>query len=234
MPQTTDNYGLPTGMVADDFIEPEHQNRLADTLDRVVGSFLRNIMTDGALSGWELTTDAQVAAGEGLIGGCYCKTNGPQDISGLTDDAVNYVYAQTDATSANQGTVAFAAQKTSSPPPGAIHLGTITLDASGQVTARDSSAEGADRNLYRLEIEQVDGSGTETGVADGATVTIEIDHSSQAELVMPGAIDIQCNTEFDWTVKAAHQSGGFTIEATNTSGASADLTYSWTRHGIVG
>lgn len=234
MPETTENYGLPTGMVADDFIEPHHQNRLADTLDRVVGSFLRNIMANGALTGWELTADAQVTAGEGLIGGCYCETDSPQDISDLTDDAVNCIYAQTDATSPDQGTVVFCAQITSDLPPGAIYLGTITLDAAGEVTDHDSNAEGVDRNLYRLEVQQIGGEGTETGVADGETVTIEIDHSPDGEFVMLGAIDVQCNAEFECTVRAAHQSGGFIIEATNTSGATADLTYSWSRFGIVG
>jgi hypothetical protein len=231
---TTDNYGLPTGMVADDFIEPDHQNLIADTLDRVVGCFLRNIMSAGVLDGWELTGDANVAAGEGIISGCYCETTAAQDITGLTNDAVNYVFAQTDGTSATQGSVVFSAQTPPTAPPGAIYLGTVTLDAGGAVTDYNSAAEGVDRNLYRLEIQEIGGDGTETGVADGASVTIEVDHSSEAQFVLPGAISVECNAGFDCTVKDAHQGGGFTIEATNTSGATADLTHSWTRQGIAG
>ncbi|MFO7945206.1 MAG: hypothetical protein R6V19_00100 [Armatimonadota bacterium] len=233
MSDTTAHYGLPTGMVADDFIEPNHHNMLADTLDRILGSFLKQIMADGALSGWELTGDAQVDAGEGIIAGCYCRTVQAADISGLTDDAVNYIYAATTGTSPQDGSVTFTAQTVQSAPPGAIYLGTITLDDTGQVTDYDSEAEGVDRNLRLLEIAHVGDSGIVEDVADGDTATVTIDHSSDVLFIVPGAIDLQVTgNDFDWAVKEAYREDGFILEATNTSGAAADFEYSWTRYGF--
>ncbi len=233
MSDTTTHYGLPTGMVADDFIEPQHHNALADTLDRVLGSFLKQIMAEGALTGWEITADAKVGAGEGIISGCYCTTVEAADISGLTDDAVNYIYAATTGTSPQDGSVTFTAQTVHSTPPGAIYLGTVTLDAAGDVTDYDSEAEGVDRNLRLLEIAQTDGSGLVEDVPDGDTVTVTVDHSSDVLFVVPGAIDLQvAGDDFDYSVKEVYREDGFVIEATNTSGGVADFEYSWTRHGF--
>ena len=65
MAGSTANYGLATGVVTDDLIEPEHHNRVADTLDRVLGWFLKRMMADGAYSGWTLTTAGTVEPGSG-------------------------------------------------------------------------------------------------------------------------------------------------------------------------
>jgi hypothetical protein len=62
------NYGLATGVLADDLIEPQHHNRVADTVDRVLGLFLKRMMAAGVYEGWSLTLDGEVTAGEGLVG----------------------------------------------------------------------------------------------------------------------------------------------------------------------
>ena len=43
MATTTPNYQLATGVVTDDFVQPDHQNRVADTVDRALGRFLRRM-----------------------------------------------------------------------------------------------------------------------------------------------------------------------------------------------
>ena len=50
MASTTTNYGLATDVVVDDFVEPAHQNRVADTLDRALGEFLAQMMPAGAMT----------------------------------------------------------------------------------------------------------------------------------------------------------------------------------------
>lgn len=234
MATTTAIYGLPTGVVADDFVEPSHHNKVTDTLDRVLGNFLKSIMADGARSGWNITADAQVTAGEGLIAGCWCKTITAQDISGLTNSATNYVFGQTAADSPDQGTVTFVAQLSPTGPTGAIFLGTLTLDAAGEVTAFDNDAAGVDRNLMRLEIGSAAGEGCVEAVPSGDSVTIPVDHSEAASFIVPGAINLQVAGEhFDCEVKQTHSGTGFQIAATNTSSYSQNFSYTWTRHGFV-
>ncbi len=231
----TNIYGLPTGVVADDFIEPEHHNRIADSLDRILGNFLQQIMADGALSGWQISESKQVSAGQGLVAGCWCKTTAAQDITGLTDDLTNYIFATTTAQSPDEGSVAFIAQPAAGGPAGAIFLGTLTLDAGGAVTDFDNDAAGVDRNLRLLEIAAAEGEGCVEQVPSGATITVPVDHSEVAGFIVPGAIDLQIVGEhFDCEVKQAYAAGGFELAATNTSGYPQDFAYSWTRHGFLG
>lgn len=233
MSQQTPTYALPTGLHADDLIQPDHHNRIADTLDRVLGSALQKLLPDGPLAGWLITEDKQVAAGEGLVAGCWCDTDAAQDITGLTDGLVNYVFAVATASSADLGQVAFAAQPGPTGPANAAFLGTITLDAQGQVTELDNHVDGVSRNLQRLEIRHVAGSGTVAGVPDGETVTVPVDHSADAQFVLPGAIELQVEGEdFECELRGVSSGGGFTIVATNISEQAADFVYGWTRHGI--
>jgi len=230
----TNIYGLPTGVVADDFIEPSHHNRIADTLDRILGNFLQKIMADGALSGWEITQDKQISAGEGIVAGCWCKTTQAQDITGLTNNIKNYVFGTTTEQSPDEGTVAFAAQPGPSGPSGAIFLGTLTLDAAGEVTDFDNEAEGVDRNLMLLEIGTAEGEGCVEQVPSGASITVPVDHSEVACFIVPGALDLQVAGEhFDYEVKQAYAGTGFQIAATNTSGYPQDFSYTWTRYGFI-
>ena len=235
MSQTTPNYGLPTGLVADDFIEPSHHNMLADTLDRALGSFLLNIMADGALNGWQIAAEKQVTAGQGLIAACWCKTAQAQDITGLTSGILNYVFATATAQSPDQGAAAFIAQPGSTPPAGAIFLGTITLDAEGEVTEFDNDAEGVDRNLMLLEIGAAQGEGCVEDVPAGGEIIVTVDHSEAVSFIVPGAIELQVEGEqFEYEVKGAHSATGFEIAATNTSEDPQDFVYAWSRRGFVG
>ena len=61
----TNIYGLPTGVVADDFIEPSHHNRIADPLDRLLGNFLQKLMADGAV--YSIDAKATFYAGGALV-----------------------------------------------------------------------------------------------------------------------------------------------------------------------
>ncbi|MEA3247350.1 MAG: hypothetical protein U9Q74_14445, partial [Gemmatimonadota bacterium] len=103
MSELTQNYQLVTSVAVDDFVQPGHNNRLADTVDRVVGSVLKRLATEGVYDGWEIQSDKTVSAGEGLIAACWCETTQAQAITGLTDDAVNHVFVQPTADGAPGG-----------------------------------------------------------------------------------------------------------------------------------
>ncbi len=117
MANETANYKLITDVVNDDFVQPEHNNRAANTLDRTLGTFLRRIITAGVFEGWEVTSAKQVDAGEGLIAACWCSTVAEQDINDLTNGAVNYVFAEVTDTSGADGSVNFRAQTSGRPAP---------------------------------------------------------------------------------------------------------------------
>ncbi len=232
MPTTTENYGLTTGIVTDDVVQPEHQNRVAETLDQALGFFLRQMMADGAYSGWGLNQNKQVEAGEGLVAGCWCKTTSPEAITNLSNGSVNYVFAGTDATSAPSGTVAFFAQTTETKPAGAVYLGTMELDGDGNVVALDENAPRVDRNCYRLEIQTFSGSGSVAGVPGGGEVEVTIDHSDQGAFRLLGPIVVEASEEFEWEVLENHEASQFRLRFVNTSGDCQDLSYTWTREGL--
>jgi len=140
MPTLSENYQLAVGMVTDDFIEPAHVDRAARVLDRIVGAVMKRLLAAGVYEGWLLQEDKQVGPGRGLLAGCWAETETDQDISGLTNGAVNYVFALAGEDTAPQGTVEFAAQLSPVGPPGSLYLGTVELDAAGQVVAVDSQA----------------------------------------------------------------------------------------------
>lgn len=226
------NYGLATGVVADDLIEPGHHNRLADTLDRVVGWFLKRMMASGVYEGWSLTLDGTVTAGEGLVDACWCATTAAQGVGGLAPGAVNYVFAGTDSESAPEGTVCFFAALSPTKPAGALLLGTMTLDGSGQVTAVDESAEGVDRDCRRLRIGSVAGSGAVEGVPVGQSVSVAVEHD--ARFVVPGAIEVAvAGSDFSYEVLETHRGDGFVLVGTNNGQAAQDFEYSWERSGFV-
>jgi hypothetical protein len=236
----SENYGLAVGVVTDEIIEPDHHNRLAATVDRVVGKVIRKLLADGAHAGWELTLEGQVAAGEGLVAGCWCETSADQDATGLIADAVNFVFAHTTSVSAPDGAVAFMAQLSPEKPDGAVYLGSMTLDEAGEVTGVDNNAPGVDRNCFRLEIGETSGSGVLEGfygLDEGAMAPIEVDHEEEFRWAepprfaeAPGVIfllDTSCTDGTRFRVMALRTDevgGGWT-------GGTADLEYSWTRTG---
>jgi len=232
MPAQTVHYGLTTDVVTDDFVQPQDNNRAADVLDRVLWNFLSKLMADGALSGWLIQNDKTVAAGEGLVDGCWCQTLAAQSILNLTSGAVNYVFGQKDATSADQGTIAFHASTSPTKPSGEVYLGTIQLDAGGGVVSFDNNAAGVDRNLYKLEVTVLSGSGQYQGLGAGQSTTITITH---AALRLFGEITFSCTPpQVTYEITEHHDGDQFKVKLTNTGGSSVDVSYSWTRQGVTG
>ncbi len=233
MPSQTPNYGLPTGVETDDFVQPEHQNRVADTLDRVVGMVLKRLFTQGVHVGWALQTDKTVGPGEGLVGGCWCTTVEAQAITGLQNGAVNHVFAQTNQDSAPSGSVDFYAQLAAEGPSGSVYLGWMELDESGNVVDLEDEEVETDRQCFGLWFARVAGEGTVSAVPAGAEVEVAIDHSQTCRFRIPGAIHFDVTDEaFSWRITDAYRDDGFTVVVTNEGSDPADLEYSWQREGI--
>jgi len=231
MPNETANYRLITDVVSDDIVEPDHNNRLADTLDRVLGSFLQRIVTAGVCDGWRITAEKQVDAGEGLVAACWCSTTAAQDIEDLTSDAVNYVFAESTDTSGADGSVTFRAQLSPAGPDASVLLGTIELDASGDVVAIDNEVAGAGRQCYALAWRTLSGSGTEASVPPSGQVEVIVEHDA---LRIPGAIEFEAEGEdFTWDIDWTHEASRFRVTAVNNGAEAADFVYAWQRHGIA-
>ena len=232
MAGTTENYGLARGVATDDFIEPDHHNRLAETLDRALGWFLKKMMADGAYDGWELTETGGVSPGEGLVSGCWCQTGEAQAIETLTSNAVNYVFGGIQTGSAPEGSIRFFAELSPTKPPGAILLGSVELDAEGAVIGLDNEVPGADRNCRRLEIESTSGSGVVERVPPGSEFAFEVQHDSR--FVVPGSISLTVSSaSFVWHVEEAYRPDGFVVVSRNAGSYEEDFEYSWSRHGFV-
>lgn len=234
MASTTTHYGLVTDVVVDDFVEPIHHNRMADTLDHVLGEFLGQMMPHGAMTGWELTEDKTVTGGRGLIGSCWCSSATEEAIADLTAGAVNRVYATANSASCTDGAVSFVAQLAAPGPAGSAFLGTIELDAAGDVVAVDNGASGVQRHCHALLFGELSGSGLEEDVPAETTVPVTVDHSGEGSFRVPGQLVVESETaDFEWRVVEACAGGGFVVEVTNTGGSSADFAYNWQREGIL-
>jgi len=232
MATQTEHYGLAAGVVSDDFVQPDHQNRVAETLDRVVGNVVKQLISAGIYSGWLIQESKTVSAGQGLVQGCWCGTSSDQAITGLQDDAVNYVFAVANDQSPDKGAVDFSAQLTAEGPSGAVYLGTIELDSGGEVVEIDSSA--ADRGCFPLLSETVSGSGQIEAVPGGGQVSFEIDHEEAASFLVPGAIEFEAvGDDFEIELSKTYQKAQFEVIATNSSSYPRDLVYTWQRWGIA-
>jgi hypothetical protein len=229
----TSHYQLAAGVAIDDVIAPEHQNRLAEVLDRVVGRVVKKLLTAGVHEGWELSSAGEVGAGSGLVGGCWCETAEAQEIGDLTSGAVNYVYAVSEEDSAPAGSVAFLATLSSTPPGEAVYLGTVEVDGQGAIVAVDSAASGVARQCWPLQWGQARGEGTVEGVEAQETVSVTVAHG--VSFRVPGALSVESESaNFRWTVRETHEAEGFTLEVTNEGMATADFEYTWVREGFVG
>ena len=231
MANETANYKLLTDVVNDDFVQPEHNNRVANTVDRTLGTFLRRIITAGVFDGWEITAAKQVDTGEGLIAACWCTTVADQDIDDLTDGAVNYVFAEVTDTSGADGSVSFRAQTSGSGPTGSVLLGTIELDAGGAVVEINNNAAGVQRQCYPIAWRALAGGGTVADVPAGNEVVLTVSHDA---LRVPGAIafDIE-GSDFTWEIDRTYEAANFRVTATNESAAAVDLVYTWARQGVA-
>lgn len=234
MASTTPNYGFATGVAADDLVEPDHNNRLADTVDRTLGEFLRHIIPAGAPEGWEISAETKVTAGQGLIGACWCRTLEPREITGLSEGAVNHVYGAPTAQSAPEGAVQFVAQTAPPGPGGSVYLGTIELDGDGEVVGIDNEAAGAQRNCHRLAVERLEGSGLVEDVPAEESVIVEVEHGSEGEFRVPGDLRVTSDSpDFEWEVAEAHRGDRFRMQVTNTGSEAADFAYEWSREGLA-
>ena len=227
MATQSENYGFTVGMTTDDFVAPEHVDRPARTVDRVLGALARQLLSAGVYAGWAILEDKTVSAGSGLIAGAWGETTVAQAISGLTSGAVNYVCAHATADTPPSGTVNFVAQLQPTAPPSAIRLGTITLDAEGAVTNVDNSS--GDRGCFALLSDTLRGSGTVAAVAGGQATTVEISH---AMLAIPGALSCDGGEHFSMALEQTWRGDGFVVVATNGDTAAHDLAYEWERRGI--
>lgn len=232
MASVTENYGLAVDVVTDDFIEPAHHNRVAATLDRVLGGFLKKMMAEGAFSGWGLTLTGTVTAGEGLVGGCWCMSSQEQAITGLTAGATNHVFGRAGSAGPTTGAIGFFGQLSATKPAGAVLLGTVEVDGTGAVTAVEEETVGVDRNCLRLEIGKVSGSGLVTEVAASEAFTVEVEHAQG--LLVPGAIEFSGSEGFSWELCEAYRRDGFVVKGRNEGTSEADFAYSWVRRGLLG
>jgi len=231
MPGVTENYELTTDVAVDDFVQPGHNNRLADTVDRVLGSVLRRLLTAGAFEGWSIQADKTVGAGQGLVAACWCETSEAEQITGLTDNAVNYVFLERDADAPPDGTVNVFAQLSETGPADSIYLGTIELDGSGAVVAIDNAAEGVDRQCWALAWVGLAGAGTIESVPAEQEATAYVEHDA---LRVPGAIELESSSpDFTWTIEESWRADKFLLRATNNGGSAADFEYTWMRVGVA-
>ncbi len=230
MANSTDTYGFATDVAVDDFVQPEHNNRLADTVDRVLGAILTKILQPGVAAGWTIMADRTVDAGQGLVGACWCETTQSQAISGLTDGAVNHVFLEADADGPMDGTVNVFAQLSGSGPTDAIYLGTLELDGAGAVVEIDNSVDGVDRQCFPLAWRSLGGEGTISGVPAGGDSSVYVTHEA---LRVPGAITVQSSSaDFTWEISETWRADTFLLTASNGGAVAADFDYTWTREGI--
>ncbi len=231
MAGVTENYGFATDVAVDDFVQPSHNNRLADTVDRVLGSLLRRLMTAGAYEGWGILGDRTVSSGQGLVGACWCQTTSAQAIADLTDGAVNYVFVQASADGGPDGTVSVFAQLSANGPTDSVYLGTIELDGAGGVVAIDNQAEGVQRQCYPLAWARLTGSGIVEAVAPSAAEAVYVEHDA---LRVPGAIELTSDSaDFTWVIEESWRADKFLLRVTNNGASVADFEYQWTREGVA-
>ena len=234
MASSTPNYGLATAVETDDLVEATHHNRMADTLDRALGELVKGLLGTGAHEGWEITNAKQVGAGAGLIGPCWCSTAAAQGISGLTNGAVNYVYAVLDEGSAPDGSVRFSGQLAPPGPGSSILLGTLALNGAGQVVTVDNAPTGAQRSCHALRFGELVGTGTVANLPAGQTASVLVDHSAAGVFRLPG--DLRASTatlNVAVTVSEHYRGDRFGLTITNSGTTPASVTYTWTREGIL-
>lgn len=230
MAGVTDNYGFATGVAVDDFVQPEHNNRIADTVDRVLGAVLTKIVRAGVFEGWSILVDGSVGAGQGLVAACWCETSQAQAIVGLTNDAVNHVFLEAGSNGPTDGGVNVFAQLSSSGPTDAIYLGTISLDATGAVTAVNNLAPGVDRQCFPLAWTTLSGSGTISAVPAGGQASVYVAHQA---LRVPGAIELESiSPDFTWEITETWREDQFLLTVVNGGASDADFDYTWAREGI--
>lgn len=173
----------------DDNLDEDDLSNLMEGVDRQVYGALKYVGGDGVIEGGEITTDKQVGPTKAIVDGWVGITLGNTAISGLQNNKENSVWAvRVDVpetgpsafdpaypTTFNSGALRFLAQDAQ--PPHSILLGTITLDASGNVTAVDNDVLNRP-TILGSAVKTWIGSVTVTGLAEGQEVYVEVDHSA--------------------------------------------------------
>ncbi len=230
----TTNYGLPSGHVTDDFVQPGHVNDIADAFDRIAYHIAASLLANSVISGWTINSDKTVAAGAGFVAGCYCVTSEDQAIIGLTNGALNYVFARSDGTSPEDGTVVFSASISGTKTAGHILLGTITLDGGGVATATSDTPADNDRGYFALKPRTFSGSGSITNLPGGSYVDVEIDHSAQGSFHGPGALAVTPDSgDIAYEVTSHEKAAEFTVRLTNNASYIRSPAYTWERKGLA-
>lgn len=233
--------GLETAYVHNDHVEADEYNRLTGIASYQIQQGFSDLHGFGCfpcLGSWIILLTGQVGPGTGYFPvGWYGETLINSDILATTDGALNYVYVlQVDATAPAKA-VSFTANTTGVQPADSIRLGTMTLDAAGNVTAIDQSSKQCIlpwADSFEAMILSVSGSGTAPDVAAGATRIITVDHTAAQLFRVCGAIDFEVGAPFTTAIYQDYARGFFIVRLTNTHGYNpADANYSWTRYGIA-
>lgn len=231
----TPNYNLELQTSQYDVPETWFQ-RTSKIMDRVLYEWVTKVGVGGVINGWSLTNSKTITAGSGVVGGCLCTTSTATDVASLlTSGATNYLYATTNATSPEDGTVTFGAvTSVGSIPASAVRLGSITLNSGGDVTAVDDNPAACLRDLVppiRRRRTPWTTHGVTCGV--GETVEVAIDHSAMVEFAMPGEVEVDAPEDVRVTLLASGRTaGGFVLLITNNS-SSENPSINWRVEGLV-
>jgi len=240
----TTNYTLPL-LNRDDFVTQTQWQRVMYVLSSCLGNFLKT-GNGGVISGWTLNDAKTVAAGEGVVEGTMPKTTNAQAITGLTNGVVNYVYAQINSTSHDDTrTVDFIASTSTANPSGTLRLGSMTLDGSGTVTAKDNNPDGYRRDYWRgRRVNITEGTWTnDVAIPVGEIGMDVVSHSADTDFTGPTEIRVTAIDEGWYAWAQPIDGGSFWLFVMNCWTAGYDYDYysydpnfvqvTWEREGVI-
>ncbi len=190
MPTRLRNYGanLIHEYIVEDIPDPDDINNVMEGVDLQTYMAIKYVGGDGVITGGVILDTKQVGPTRCAADGRVAYTTDNQAIVGLVDGKENIVWAvRVDAptvglyqddpaydTTFNAGVISFLAQDLQ--PAHSFLLGSITLDGAGAVTAIDNAP--LDRpTLLGCATKTWAGSVAIAGLAEGAEVWVDIDHS---------------------------------------------------------
>lgn len=145
---TTDFLSVPLIVDGDTDGAVEKLASMGDTFDAALEFLLRSLcdpVGNTILSGWTVTDGTglavSVAAGRGALAWEYCVTSSPTAVSGLTDNATNYIFATAAVNPNGDKTVTFSHSTSGAVPARSCLLATVTTSG-GDVTAVNTAPVG--------------------------------------------------------------------------------------------
>ena len=143
-------------------------------------------------------------------------------VSGLTDDATNYIYLVRGTKTARNGLAYFSANTTGVAPSGGLLVATAVLDSGGTCTSVNNAPTGAARNLYPLMgryDDTVQSVVTLDSIEAGAYADYYATHSQMAARggLETSVDDANCTV----TVLETHEDDRVKLRVTNSSGSYA-------------